>query len=197
MADSPKLILASTSPYRRALLQRLGLPFEARAPGVDEAHHDDEAPAARAARLARAKAAVVAGESPDAVVIGSDQVASLTTSAGVQILDKPLTIERSRAQLADMSGREVLFETAIAVIWPGGGADHVDRTRVRFRELDAATIERYLQRESALDSAGGFKSEGLGATLMTRIESQDPTALIGLPLIWLGEALRRAGYPLP
>jgi septum formation protein len=96
-----------------------------------------------------------------------------------------------------MSGREVLFDTAVAVLWPGGGADHVDRTRVVFRNLDPETIERYLQRESALDCAGGFKAEGLGATLMTRIESQDPTGLIGLPLIWLGEALRRAGYPLP
>ena len=197
MSGKPQLILASTSPYRRDLLQRLGLPFETRAPGVDEAHRDGEAPAARAARLARAKAEAVARQSPAAVIIGSDQVASCATATGMQILDKPLTAERSRAQLASMSGREVLFDTAVAVLWPGGSADHVDRTRVVFRNLDPETIERYLQRESALDCAGGFKAEGLGATLMTRIESQDPTGIIGLPLIWLGEALRRAGYPLP
>jgi len=197
MSGKPQLILASTSPYRRDLLQRLGLPFETRAPGVDEAHQDGEAPPARAARLARAKAEAVARQSPAAVIIGSDQVASCATATGMQILDKPLTAERSRAQLASMSGREVLFDTAVAVLWPGGSADHVDRTRVVFRNLDPETIERYLQRESALDCAGGFKAEGLGATLMTRIESQDPTGIIGLPLIWLGEALRRAGYPLP
>ena len=130
MAGKPQLILASTSPYRRDLLQRLGLPFETRAPGVDEAHQDGEAPPARAARLARAKAEAVARQSPAAVIIGSDQVASCATATGMQILDKPLTAERSRAQLASMSGREVLFDTAVAVLWPGGAADHVDRTRV-------------------------------------------------------------------
>ncbi|MEP7312710.1 MAG: Maf family nucleotide pyrophosphatase [Pseudomonadota bacterium] len=197
MADKPTLILASTSPYRRELLLRLGLVFHTVAPGVDEAPREGEAPAARAARLARAKAEAVASDEPAAVVIGSDQVASCSTATGLTILDKPLTAERSRAQLAAMSGREVHFDTAVTVLWPGGGADHVDLTRVVLRDLSATAIDRYLARESALDCAGGFKAEGLGITLMKRIESQDPTGLIGLPLIWLGEALRRAGLDLP
>lgn len=197
MNHKPTLILASTSAYRRSLLQRLLVDFEVRSPGVEELEVDGETPAARALRLAIAKARAVAREAPQAVVVGSDQVASLATPSGVQILDKPGTQSRSREQLARMSGQELFFDTAVAVIWPTGSAQHIDRTTVRFRELSAADIERYLQRESALDCAGGFKAEGLGVALMESIESLDPTALVGLPLIWLSGALRRAGYDQP
>ena len=176
-----RLILASTSRYRRELLGRLGLPFECIAPDVDETAAAGEAPAAMAARLARAKAQAIASRHPDALVIGSDQVAELDGVA----LGKPGSRERSRAQLTAASGRTVRFHTGVCVVHSASARElrHVDSTEVRFRVLDAIMIEHYLDRESALDCAGGFKCEGLGIGLFEAIESRDPTALIGLPLI--------------
>ena len=197
MIPAPLLVLASTSPYRRELLQRLGLPFQSRSPGVDETPLAGEPPAARALRLAEAKARAVARELPDAIVIGSDQVASLGNGEAAQILRKPGTAERCHQQLAQLSGQSARFHTAVSVVWPGGSASHTDLTQVDFRTLSAADIDRYIQREPSFDCAGGFKCEGLGVSLMERLESQDPTALVGLPLIWLCGALRRAGLTLP
>lgn len=194
---SKRLILASTSRYRRELLQRLGIPFEAHAPGTDEAPLDREAPEARALRLAGAKAAAVARTHPGAVVIGSDQVASLDLPEGVLILDKPGTEERWATQLALLSGRTVRFHTAVSVRGPGFERSHVDETRVHFRPFDETEAARYRQLDQALDCAGGFKAEGAGVALMSRMLSEDPTAIVGLPLIWLAGALREAGFPAP
>ena len=189
------LILASASPYRRELLTRLGLPFEVVTPGVSEAHSAGESPADRALRLALAKAAAVAQRRPEAVVIGSDQVAA----AGDEVLDKPGDAARCRAQLTSLSGKTARFYTACAVLGRGGSVHqaHVDTTSVVFRALSAHEIERYVARERPFDCAGSFKAEALGISLLECIESQDPTALIGLPLIWLAAALRAAGYRLP
>jgi septum formation protein len=194
---SKRLVLASTSAYRRELLQRLALPFTCEPPGTDEVERPGEAPAARALRLAGAKAAAVAGRLEDAIVIGSDQVASCATPAGVTILDKPGTRERWAAQLALLSGRSVSFHTAVAIRGPGFTRDHVDVTRVDFRAFDAAEAARYMQIDAALDCSGGFKAEGAGVALMSRLQSDDPTAIIGLPLIWLSGALREAGFAVP
>ena len=185
----PPIILASTSRYRRELLARLKLPFTARSPDVVEDAIAGEAPAAMAARLALAKAARIAAA--NAIVIGSDQVASLDG----QVLRKPGTAEVAVAQLRLAQGRTVVFNTAVAVIATGSGTTlrHVDRTEVLFRRLDDAALERYVQLESPLDCAGSFKSEGLGVALFERISSEDPTALIGLPLIFVAAALRKLG----
>ena len=189
------LILASTSPYRRSLLGRLQLPFECARPGVDEAHVAGEAPASRALRLSLAKAQAVARAHPQAIVIGSDQVAE---AAGA-VLDKPGDADRCRDQLARLSGGTAQFHTGCAVVGVEAGLQlqHVDTTVVTFRRLTPEEIDRYVQAERPFDCAGGFKSEGLGITLFERIDSSDPTALIGLPLIWLAAALRQAGYRLP
>jgi septum formation protein len=189
------LLLASTSPYRRALLGRLALPFEIIAPQVSEADAADEPAAKRAARLARAKAEAVAAQYPEAVVIGSDQVATLKT----RVLHKPGAVQRAHEQLAALSGNTAYFHTACAVIGARARVDvnHVDTTAVVFRTLSADEIGRYIEREQPLDCAGSFKAEALGIALFTRIDSSDPTALIGLPLIWLAQALRDCGYPLP
>ncbi len=183
------LILASTSRYRRELLSRLGLPFEAKTPGVPELAIRGEPPAAMAARLALAKARSI--DAPDALVIGSDQVASLDG----RLLRKPGGHARALRQLEACQGRTVIFDTAVAVIDTRTGAalEHVDRTGVRFAALETAALDRYLQREQPLDCAGSFKAEGLGVALFERIDSSDPTALIGLPLIWLAGALRELG----
>ncbi|MET0290916.1 MAG: Maf family nucleotide pyrophosphatase [Steroidobacteraceae bacterium] len=194
---SKRLILGSTSAYRRGLLQRLGLPFDCEAPGTDEAEVAGEAPAARAARLAASKAAAVAARFPDAWIIGSDQVASCDGPAGPVILDKPGTPERWRAQLALLSGRTAKFHTAVALHGPGRVLQHVDVTEVKFWAFGTADAERYMAREPALDCAGGFKAEGAGVALMERLSSDDPTAIVGLPLIWLSGALRSAGFALP
>jgi len=184
-----RLILASTSPYRRELLSRLGLPFETRAPDAPEFALEGEAPTAMAARLALAKARSI--DAPDALVIGSDQVASL----GGQLLRKPGNHATALRQLEACQGRSVLFDTAVAVLDTRTGAirEHVDRTEVRFASRDAAALDRYVQREQPLDCAGSFKAEGLGVALFERIDSSDPTALIGLPLIWLARALKEFG----
>ena len=190
-----RLILASTSPYRRALLERLRLPFDVVRPEVEEAHLPGETPADRALRLSLEKAAAVAERHPEALVIGSDQVAA----AEHQILEKPGTVAAARAQLATLSGTAARFYTGCAVI---GGRDairlvHLDTTTVVFRSLGEPEIARYVAEEQPLDCAGGFKAEGLGISLFESIESQDPTALIGIPLIWLAGALRRAGHLVP
>ena len=191
----PPLILASTSPYRRELLARLRLAFETIAPEVPEERLEGESPADRSLRLALAKAQAVARRHPGALVIGSDQVAA----AGDSVLGKPGDAAQCRAQLAALSGRTARFYTACALLGVGAGVRlaHVDTTTVVFRTLSPAEIERYVACEQPYDCAGGFKAEGLGVALFECIESQDPTALIGLPLIWLASALRGAGYCLP
>ncbi len=192
-AVAPRLILASTSPHRRALLARLGLPFECQAPEVEETLLAGELPADRALRLARAKAAAVARRQPESLVIGSDQVASLNRAGQWHWLHKPGNRQTCREQLLSMSGCEVAFHTATVLATPAGAHEHVDFTAVRFRTLSPAEVDRYIDREPAFDCAGGFKCEGLGVTLFDSIATQDPTALIGLPLIWLCQALRSAG----
>jgi 7-methyl-GTP pyrophosphatase len=185
------LILASTSPYRRLLLERLGLPFQVQASGVDEVQIAGEASATRAARLALAKAHAVSAVHPAAWVLGSDQVAD----CGGSILEKPGSALRCREQLALCSGRPVTFFTAVALAHGQTGtvSQHVDRTVVCFRSLGAGEIASYVQREQPFDCAGGFRCEGLGIALFESIEAADPTALIGLPLIWVADALRRSG----
>ena len=193
---SPRaLVLGSTSPYRRELLQRLRLPFSVLSPEVDETPQPGEAPHALAMRLALAKARAVAAQQPDAVVIGSDQVADL---AG-QPLGKPGTHERATAQLRQMSGHSVVFQTAVAVVCQATGFEQVDlaAVTVRFRDLSDAEIERYLRAEQPYDCAGSAKSEGLGISLLDAIDSDDPTALVGLPLIRTCRMLRAAGLVLP
>ena len=185
------LILASTSPYRQTLLKRLGLPFGVEAPGVNEELVAGEAPAARALRLALAKARAIAATYPDAWVLGSDQVADCDG----RFLEKPGDERRCREQLAACSGRSVTFFTA-AVLLRGQSpamSQHVDRTGVRFRNLSGDEIARYVERERPFDCAGGFRCEGLGIALFDAIDSSDPTALVGLPLIWTARALREAG----
>jgi septum formation protein len=188
------LILASTSPYRRELLQRLRLPFEAIAPHVDETPAPSEVPAALARRLALAKAQAVAKLHPQAVVIGSDQVADLQG----QSLGKPGRHERAVAQLRQMSGRTVVFQTAVAVVClaQGFAREALAEVRVQFRDLSEEEIEHYLRAEQPYDCAGSAKSEGLGIALLRSIDSDDPTALIGLPLIRTCELLRAAGMAL-
>jgi septum formation protein len=192
MAMTPRLLLASTSRYRALLLERLGLPFSVQAPGVDELRQPQERPAACALRLAHAKAQAVAAQHPDACVIGSDQVAAL----GRRILGKPGDALRCREQLEAASGRRVAFHTAAVVLGPGArpAQSHIDQTRVRFRVLGEGEISRYVEIEQPFDCAGSFRSEGLGIALFESIETNDPTALVGLPLIWLAGALRAAGF---
>jgi septum formation protein len=199
LKSPPELILASTSKYRRELLQRLGLPFVCAAPGVDETVQPGERPAALVARLAREKALAVAAAHPGAWIIGSDQAAVRTDAAdGETILGKPVSSAACIDQLRRCSGQTVTFLTAVAVLMKDTAPlEFIDTTRVMFRILDDATIERYVAREMPLDCAGGFKSEGLGITLCESIVSVDPSALIGLPLIRLAATLRNAGFALP
>lgn len=188
------LVLASTSAYRRELLARLRLPFDTRRPEVEETPLPGEAPTALVARLALAKAAAAAAREPDAWVIGSDQVAELDGSP----LGKPGGRGRAIAQLAAMSGRAVAFRTAVAVVGPEGRQfTALDTTTVRFRNLLQDEITRYVDAEQPFDCAGSFKAEGLGIALFEAIESRDPTALIGLPLIATAGLLREAGFALP
>lgn len=184
------LILASASRYRRELLARLGLAFDTYSPDVDESAQPGEAPAHIAARLAAAKARSVP-RSAGAVVIGSDQVASLDGER----LRKPGGHPAALRQLLACQGKVVVFHTAVTVILQRSGREwsHVDRTEVHFATLDAAAIERYLEIEQPYDCAGSFKAEGLGVVLFEKIVATDPTALVGLPLIWLARTLRLAG----
>ncbi len=192
---APALVLGSSSPYRRELLARLRQPFTTAAPQVDETPRAHETPRALALRLALAKAREVASRHPQAIVIGSDQVADL---AG-QPLGKPGTHPRSVAQLRQMSGPTVVFPPALAVVCAATGFEQTDlaAVEVRFRALGDAEIERYLQAEQPYDCAGSAKSEGLGIALLEAIHSDDPTALVGLPLIRTARLLRAAGLQLP
>ena len=195
MTALPRLILASTSRYRRELLERLRLPFEVHSPEVDETARPGEAPAELALRLAHAKAAAVAERFPGAVVIGSDQVADLDGRP----LGKPGTLDNARRQLREVSGHSVLFHTALCVSHGRLQRRHerLVTTAVAFRRLTAAEIERYLEREPALDCAGSAKSEGLGVSLLSKMSGDDPTALVGLPLIALAAILRAEGFDVP
>jgi len=186
-----RLILASTSRYRRDLLARLRLPFDVDPPKIDERPLAGEAPAATASRLALAKASAVAARHADAVVIGSDQVADLAGEG----VGKPGDHERARAQLRAMRGRIVVFQTAVAVVCAATGfaESALVPVTVRMRELSDAEIERYLRAETPYDCAGSAKIETLGIALVESVGSDDPTALIGLPLIRTCELLRRAG----
>lgn len=177
------------------MLTRLQVPFDACDPGVEEIRADGEAPAALALRLACAKAEAVAARHPGALVIGSDQVCAL----GERVLGKPGTVAANREMLAMLSGQTAIFHTAVAIVGLDAGlrATHVDQTRCEFRVLSAAEIARHVEAEPSLDCAGGFKSEGLGLTLMTRMDSTDPTGLIGLPLIWVAAVLRPFVRPAP
>jgi septum formation protein len=195
--DGAPLVLASTSPYRRELLARLGIPFECLPPQVDETPVPGETGVALVARLARAKARAVARQRPEAWVIGSDQVALMPDTGKEQILGKPGSASRCREQLLACSARTVSFVTGVAVVHRDALDEFVDTTEVCFRALDAATVERYVAAEQPFDCAGGFKSEGLGITLCAAIKSEDPTALIGLPLIRLCAVLRMRGFELP
>jgi septum formation protein len=197
LSRPPRLILASSSPYRRELLERLRVPFDVVVPAVDETPQPGETPEATALRLAEAKARAVAARLADgdaALVIGSDQVA---TYDGLQI-GKPGSHDKALAQLQAMRGREVLFHSALCLFDSrSGSARTLDViTRVRFRNLPNATLEAYLRAETPYDVAGSAKSEGLGIVLLEAIESDDPTALVGLPLIALSEMLLAAGFPL-
>ena len=194
-ASARALVLGSTSRYRRELLTRLGLPFTTEAPGVDETPQKGESPRDLAVRLALAKARDVARRHPQASVIGSDQVADL---AG-QPLGKPGNHERAVAQLRAMRGQTVIFQTAVSVVCQATGFKQSDlaAVEVRFRALEDDEIERYLRAEQPYDCAGSAKSEGLGIALLDAILSDDPTALIGLPLIRTARLLRAAGLRLP
>lgn len=194
-ALSRALVLGSSSRYRRELLERLRLPFTVAAPETDETPLPGEAPRALALRLALAKAQAVAALHPEAVVIGSDQVADLEGEP----LGKPGNHARAGAQLRRMSGQTVVFQTALAVVCTATGFCEVDiaPVEVRFRTLDDASIERYLRAEQPYDCAGSAKSEGLGISLLDAIVSDDPTALVGLPLIRTCRLLRAAGLVLP
>ena len=187
----PLLILASTSRYRRELLERLHLPFEVVAPEVDETALPGEAPAPLAERLALAKARAVATGYPGAVVIGSDQVCDLNG----QVLGKPGDHANATRQLRLLSGHTAVFHTAVAVVQAGTGFEEATRVsvRVRFRRLTDPDIDRYLHLDQPYDCAGSAKCETLGITLLESIESDDPTALIGLPLIHTARLLRMAG----
>jgi septum formation protein len=185
------VVLGSTSRYRRELLSRLRLAFEVRAPDVDETPLPGESPLELARRLALAKARAVAAECPEAVVIGSDQVADLQGAP----LGKPGTHANAVAQLRRMSGQEVVFQTAVAVVCAATGFEQLEvaPVRVRFRALADTEIEAYLHAEQPYDCAGSAKSEGLGIALLEAIDNDDPTALVGLPLIRTCRMLRAAG----
>ena len=189
-----RVVLGSTSRYRRELLSRLNIAFDVGAPDVDETPRPGEAPADLARRLALAKARAVAAQHPQAAVIGSDQVADLDGEP----LGKPGTHERAVQQLRRMRGRTVTFQTAVAVVCHETGFEQLDLApvRVRFRDLPDAEIEAYLRAEQPYDCAGSAKSEGLGIALLDAIDSDDPTALVGLPLIRTCRMLRAAGVRL-
>lgn len=191
--DRPPLILASSSPYRAAMLERLGVPFATAASGIDETPEPGETPEALVRRLALAKARQVADAHPGALVIGADQVAVL----GDRVLGKPGTRERAIAQIERMSGNRVDYLSGIALL--GAGNDRVDivPTRLTYRYLDGPEIERYVDRDQPFDCAGAMRSESLGIALLESLSSDDPTALIGMPLIRIAQWLRDCGFEIP
>ncbi len=196
-AEPRPIVLASTSRYRAELLRRIVAEFSVCAPDIDESSNSDESPASTAARLAREKALAVADRYPDHLVIGSDQVADLEG----QLLGKPATLANAHAQLTRCSGRVIVFHTAVCLIETKAEGptflEAIDCTRVVFRSLKSAEISRYLALDRPFDCAGSFKIECAGSTLFERVESTDPSALIGLPLIVLCEMLRQAGLTIP
>jgi septum formation protein len=189
------LILASTSRYRASLLQRFGLDFTTENPGVDETQRHGESPRGRSFRLSEAKAEAIAQRFPGAIVIGGDQVPTASTT----ILEKPGNAANCREQLMLLSGSTAEFYTACTVrcLETGVKLSHVDTTAVKLRPLSDAEIDRYIEREKPFDCAGGFKAEALGITLFERIDSEDPSAIVGMPLIWLASALRAVGFAVP
>jgi septum formation protein len=193
--DNPRqLILASGSRYRKELLGRLGLRFEVEVPNIDESPQPQESPADTALRLSVSKAKAVQASRRDALIIGSDQVASCDGRR----FGKPGNHENAVRQLRELSGRTVQFDTGVALVAPHEPTQaSVVPCRVTFRRLDDDLIERYLQKEKPYDCAGAAKAEGLGIALIARIETEDPTSLIGLPLIALSEMLRKAGLSVP
>ena len=190
-----RLILASSSKYRKLLLERLGIPFECQSPEIDESALPGETPLEVSQRLATEKAGVISRKHPLAIVIGSDQLAAFEG----QIIGKPGTFPAAFKQLSLFSGQVVEFHTTVTVqsLQSGFNESHTDLTRVHFRTLKQDEIERYLEKEKPYDCAGSFKAESLGVTLFDRISSEDPTALIGLPLIRTSSILRRTGLCLP
>jgi septum formation protein len=194
LVQPPHVVLASQSPYRRELLGRLLRDFETLAPEVDESRQPGESPRGLSLRLAQLKAAAGAQVHPLSLVIGSDQVAAL----GDETLGKPGTTERAVEQLLQCAGKLVEFHTAVCIAGPGNRAalSHIDTTRVRFRAFTRLEAERYVAADQPLDCAGSFKAERRGVLLLDSIDSQDPTAIQGLPLIWLGGALLQRGVPL-
>ena len=189
-----RLVLASTSPYRRELLARLGVPFDTSAPEVDESPLSGESPDELVIRLAIAKAEAGARQNPDAIVIGSDQTANLDGRP----LGKPVTAAAAISQLQSMAGREIAYSTAVAVHLSGHESHvHLDASRVRLRRLGMDEIRRYVEAEQPLDCAGALKLEGRGIALCEYIETTDPTALIGLPLIATAQLLRAHGIAIP
>ena len=194
MGHGPRVLLASQSPYRRELLGRLLVAFGCLSPDVDDSPLPGEPPEALAQRLARLKAGAGAANAPGTVVIGSDQVAAL----GTQKLGKPGTVERAVRQLLQCSGQVVEFHTAVCILRPDSGdlLEHLDTTRVRFRNLSEADARRYVEADQPLDCAGSFKAERRGVILLESIDSRDPTAIQGLPLIWVADALRQCGVQI-
>lgn len=190
-----RLVLASTSIYRKQLLERFGIPFETARPELDETPQPGESPVATAERLALEKAKAVAADYPNALIIGSDQVAH----RGEERFDKPGTEARAIAQLQAMSGKAIVFHTAVCLYSSASGQFQLEGvpTEARFRPLSEAEIIRYVQREQPLDCAGSAKSEGLGISLLDYMRGDDPTALIGLPLIALARMLRAEGVQVP
>ena len=193
MSNTKQLVLASSSLYRRQLLERLGLPFTTASPDIDESPLEHELPEAMTIRLAQLKASAIAIQFPEAWIIGSDQCADLRG----QIIGKPGNHERALAQLKKMQGQTVVFHTALCLLKSGKQKTLSIPTRVRFRTLPDSILENYLRVETPYDCAGSAKSEGMGIILLEQIESDDPTALIGLPLIALSGLLRETGFAIP
>jgi len=194
LKNRPDLILASGSPYRRELLRRMNYPFDCHSPDIDESPRNDEDPHDLVLRLACAKAAKVAQAHPAAVVVGSDQLATL----GNQILGKPGDHDTAVRQLSACSGKSVMFLTAVCVRHDNAQFEetHIDTTTVNFRTLSGTEIEAYVKADEPWDCAGSFRAEGLGSALFKSIENVDPAAIIGLPMIWLSSSLRHAGLPI-
>jgi septum formation protein len=197
----PRLVLASTSPYRRALLERLGLAFEVRDPGVDEAPIQRAATDAEAMvrALAEAKARAVAATLDDAIVIGADQCAVIESDGGAQILGKPVTVEAAVAQLVELAGRTHTLLTAVCLVDTRSGvvSTELDVVRLTMRPLSIEALRRYVEAERPLDCAGGYRIEGLGVALFEGVEGVDPTGIVGLPLMRLAARLTELGLPVP
>lgn len=196
MPEHPPLILGSSSPFRRELLQKLGLAFSCESPDIDESRRKNESPEALVQRLALEKARAIAERHPEALIIGSDQVA---VTADGTVLGKPGTAENALEQLRAVQGSTVTFLTGLCLLNSHTGEHQLccEPFRVHFRQLDDARLSRYIEREQPLNCAGSFKSEGLGITLFERLEGDDPNALIGLPLIRLTRFLEQEGILLP